>query len=88
MQFSHWQAPYVGTKVIPLVPPQGACAFYKQMELPFILDEQVRRELGIRLYVRYMDDLFFVIRGLPDQPYGSTKNHILASDTITLQKGL
>ena len=32
--------------------------------------------------------LFFVIRGLPAQPYGSIKNHILATDTITLQKGL
>ena len=32
--------------------------------------------------------LFFVIRGLPNQPFGSTKNHILATDTISLHKGL
>ena len=32
--------------------------------------------------------LFFVIRGLPDQPFGSIKSHILATDTISLQKGL
>ena len=32
--------------------------------------------------------LFFVIRGLPEQPFGSVKNHILATDTITLHKGL